>query len=128
MGKRTPRFPVSYSHRKDYSENYISPVKRGWKSENENDDEVAHVAALALAEASQRGGSPQVSRMPYRRTGPIKSSPVQSWERMVFSFSLCSATTFVAFPVSEMKRIYLIFFLFIGLASTTRDSSSQASW
>nr|XP_048323784.1 protein ALWAYS EARLY 2-like isoform X1 [Ziziphus jujuba var. spinosa] len=82
VGKRTPRFPVSYSHRKDYMENYISPIKRGRKLENENDDEVAHVAALALAEASQRGGSPQVSQTPYRRTEPIKSSPVQSWERM----------------------------------------------
>lgn len=84
-------------------ENYISPIKRGRKLENENDDEVAHVAALALAEASQRGGSPQVSQTPYRRTEPIKSSPVQSWERMVFNFSLCSSTTFVAFPDSEMK-------------------------
>ena len=109
MGKRTPRFPVSYSHKKDYGENYVSAIKKGRKSENENDDEVAHVAALALAEASQRGGSPQVSLTPYGRTEPMKSSPVQSWEKMVFSFSfICSATVFLAFPISEKKSNYLI--------------------
>ncbi|PON37845.1 Protein LIN-9/Protein ALWAYS EARLY [Trema orientale] len=78
VGKRTPRIPVSYSHKRDYSENYISPIKKGRKSENDNDDEVAHVAALALTEASQRVGSPQVST-PYKH---INSSPAQSWERL----------------------------------------------
>ncbi|XP_059437111.1 protein ALWAYS EARLY 2-like isoform X2 [Corylus avellana] len=77
VGKRTPRFPISYSHKKDDSKFYVSPNKRGWKSDID-DDEVAHVAALALTEASQRGGSPT----PYRRTEHTKSSPVQSWERM----------------------------------------------
>jgi hypothetical protein len=82
-GKRTPRFPVSYSHKKDDAETYVSPDRRGRKSEfDANDDEVAHVAALALAEASQRGGSPQVSRIPYRRTEHIKSSPLWTWEKM----------------------------------------------
>ncbi|KAF7817907.1 uncharacterized protein G2W53_023362 [Senna tora] len=79
VGKRTPRFPVSY-YKKDDRKNYVSPNKRSPKSEvNGNDDEVAHVAALALTEAAQRGGSPQVSQTPYRRAE--KSSPVRSWGR-----------------------------------------------
>ncbi|XP_062084771.1 protein ALWAYS EARLY 2 isoform X3 [Humulus lupulus] len=76
VGKRTPRFPVSYSHKREYKENQISPNRKGKKAENDNDD--AHVAALALTEASQRVGSPQVST-PYKH---ISSSPAQSWERL----------------------------------------------
>ncbi|KAK7277936.1 hypothetical protein RJT34_22956 [Clitoria ternatea] len=80
VGKRTPRVPVSYSCRKDDTENYVSPNKRGVKSTvDANDDEVAHVVALALTKAAQRGGSPQVSQTPYRRVEQ-KFSPVQSWE------------------------------------------------
>ncbi|KAF4369691.1 hypothetical protein F8388_015778 [Cannabis sativa] len=60
VGKRTPRFPVSYSHKRDYRENQMSPNRKGKKAENDNDD--AHVAALALTEASQRVGSPQSSQ------------------------------------------------------------------
>lgn len=66
VGKRTPRFPVSYLHKKDNGGNYVSPIKRNRKSDNDNEDEVAHVAALALTEAAQRVGSPQVST-PYKR-------------------------------------------------------------
>ena len=78
VGKRTPRVPVSFSHKRDNRENHISAIKKGRKSENDNDDEVAHVAALALTEASQRVGSPQVST-PYKH---ISSSPAQSWKRL----------------------------------------------
>ncbi|GAV63149.1 LOW QUALITY PROTEIN: DIRP domain-containing protein [Cephalotus follicularis] len=83
VGKRTPRFPVSYSHNKDVRENYIPPNKKARKLEvDANDDEVAHVAALALTEASQMGGSPQVSQTPYRsRAVHRRFSPVQSGER-----------------------------------------------
>ncbi|XP_041020080.1 protein ALWAYS EARLY 2 isoform X2 [Juglans microcarpa x Juglans regia] len=81
--KRTPRFPVSFSHKKDIAETYASPSKRGRKLEvDTNEDKVARVAALTLAEASQRGGSPQISQTSYRRTEHITSSPAQSWERM----------------------------------------------
>ncbi|XP_024026911.1 protein ALWAYS EARLY 2 [Morus notabilis] len=66
VGKRTPRFPVSYSHKKDFGENYDSPLKRNRKSDHDNEDDVLHVAALALTEAAQRVGSPQVST-PYKR-------------------------------------------------------------
>ncbi|KAJ7977966.1 Protein ALWAYS EARLY 3 [Quillaja saponaria] len=83
VGKRTPRFPVSHSYKKDDRQNYVSPNKRGRKLEIEaNDDVVAHVAALALTEASQRGGSPHVSQTTYRRAEHPKSSPIRSWERM----------------------------------------------
>ncbi|XP_057962765.1 protein ALWAYS EARLY 2-like isoform X2 [Malania oleifera] len=79
VGKRTPRFPVSY--KKDDGENYVSPSQKGRKSgADANDDEVAHVAALALTEASQRGGSPQVSQMLYRRAGHMKHSQAQRRE------------------------------------------------
>ncbi|XP_028770851.1 protein ALWAYS EARLY 2 [Neltuma alba] len=82
VGKRTPRIPISHSHKKFNRENFVSPIKRSLKSEsNANDDEVAHVAALALTEAAQRGGSPHISQTQYRRAEQ-KSSPVQSWERM----------------------------------------------
>ncbi|XP_012089049.1 protein ALWAYS EARLY 2 isoform X2 [Jatropha curcas] len=82
VGKRTPRIAVSYPYKKNDRENYVS-LNWGQKSENDaNDDEVAHVAALALTEALQRGGSTQVSFTPHRRTEHIKSSPVRSWDRM----------------------------------------------
>ncbi|XP_048424152.1 protein ALWAYS EARLY 2 isoform X4 [Pyrus x bretschneideri] len=81
VGKRTPRVPVSYPHKKDDKEAYVSPIKKGRKSEGDNDDDVSHVVAL-LTEASQRGGSPQVSQTPYRRPAHLKSSSVQSSERM----------------------------------------------
>ncbi|TKY52226.1 ALWAYS EARLY 2 protein [Spatholobus suberectus] len=81
VGKRTPRVPVSYSYKKDDTENYVSPYRRSLKSTvDANDDEVAHVVALTLTEAAQRGGSPQVSKTPYRRVEQ-KSSPVLSCER-----------------------------------------------
>ncbi|KAF8387887.1 hypothetical protein HHK36_026549 [Tetracentron sinense] len=83
VGKRTPRFPVSYSYAKEDREKYLSPNKQGPKSEMDaNDDEVAHEVALALAEASQRGGSPQVSQTPNRRTEHMRPSPVRNGERM----------------------------------------------
>ena len=85
VGKRTPRFPVSYLRKKDDGENYVSPKKKRRKSEinaDDNDDE--HAAVLALTEALQRVDSPQMSQTPCRRTENMKSSPVQSWDRMVF--------------------------------------------
>ena len=81
VGKRTPRFPVSYLRKKEDGENYVSPKKKRRKSEiNANE----HSAVLALTEALQRVDSPQMSQTPRRRTENMKSSPVQSWDRMVF--------------------------------------------
>ncbi|OVA06495.1 SANT/Myb domain [Macleaya cordata] len=83
VGKRTPRFPVSYPYDKRDREKFVSPNKRGSKSDlDAHDDEVAHGAVLALAEALQRGGSPQVSHTPNRRSELIRPSPVRNSERM----------------------------------------------
>ncbi|KAK1292003.1 Protein ALWAYS EARLY 2 [Acorus calamus] len=59
VGKRTPRFPVLYD--RDENANTQSQNKKELKPELYDDDyDVAHGAALALAEALQRGGSPQM--------------------------------------------------------------------
>ncbi|KZV24018.1 protein ALWAYS EARLY 3-like [Dorcoceras hygrometricum] len=82
VGKRTPRFPVSFSGENNTGDKYFSPTRQGLKIKaNADDDEVAHEIAMALAEASQRGGSPQVSRTPSRRTESVISSPIRSGQR-----------------------------------------------
>ncbi|KAK9289126.1 hypothetical protein L1049_017599 [Liquidambar formosana] len=83
VGKRTPRVPVSYFFDKDSGERYSLPTRQGLKLKADAyDDDVAHEIALALTEASQRGGSPQVSRTPNRKRENVMSSPVQNGERM----------------------------------------------
>ncbi|CAK7333147.1 unnamed protein product, partial [Dovyalis caffra] len=80
VGKRTPRVPVTYSHDRD-SEKNVSPIRQALKVKADAvDDDVAHEIALALTEASQRGGSPQVSQTPKRKTKT--PSPAQHDERM----------------------------------------------
>lgn len=67
VGKRTPRFPVSYSFENVNGEKYLSPTRQGPEFKfDANDDEVAHEMLIVLAEASQRGGSPQLFRTPKR--------------------------------------------------------------
>lgn len=78
VGKRTPRIPVSNMSERV---NILSPIKRGLRSAVTTVDEGVHVAALALAEASQRGGSPHASGTPRQKTDHAKHSPVQSDER-----------------------------------------------
>ncbi|KAK1319698.1 Protein ALWAYS EARLY 2 [Acorus calamus] len=79
VGKRTPRVPVSYD--RDEKANTPSRYKRGVKPEVFADDyDTAHGAALALAGALQRGGSPQVSRTPSRKTNYMRSSPCETDE------------------------------------------------
>ncbi|XP_043707298.1 protein ALWAYS EARLY 2-like isoform X2 [Telopea speciosissima] len=81
-GKRTPRFPVSFTYNRDDRDKFLSPNKQGLRSYvDANDDDVAHDVALALAEASQRGSSPQFSQTPNRRIGRMRSS-LQNGERM----------------------------------------------
>lgn len=92
VGKRTPRFPVSYSYDKDNGQKYFSPTRQGLKLKVDSvDDDVAHEVALTLAKASQRGGSPQVSQTPNRRMDNIRSSPVQNGERMHADSEMTSA-------------------------------------
>ncbi|KAL8205923.1 hypothetical protein R6Q57_009474 [Mikania cordata] len=70
--KRTPRFLINHFARRDNSGNQVSPYKSSQKREV---DDVAHGAALALTEALQRGGSPQVSQSPYQlKTTPSKGN------------------------------------------------------
>ncbi|KAF0900420.1 hypothetical protein E2562_031596 [Oryza meyeriana var. granulata] len=60
----------------------IGPTNRQGKPDGNNgDDEGAHVAALALAEVFQRGGSPQVSQTPGRSGDHMFLSPVKSTDR-----------------------------------------------
>ncbi|KAL1211716.1 Protein ALWAYS EARLY 2 [Cardamine amara subsp. amara] len=80
-GKRTPRFPVQTSHMRDDREGSTPPNKRARKQLDANDD-VAHFLALALTDASRRGGSPKVSESPNRRTELSDSSPIKSWGKM----------------------------------------------
>ncbi|KAJ6719731.1 LIN-9 [Salix purpurea] len=89
VGKRTPRVPVTYSHDKD-NEKYVSPIWQGMKVKADAvDDDVAHEIALALTEASRRGGSPQISQTPKRKTKI--PSPAQNDERMHDESEMMSA-------------------------------------
>ncbi|CAL9118890.1 unnamed protein product [Musa textilis] len=82
VGKRTPRIPVSNMYSKYDKEKATCLNKQCSKSEvNAVDDEGAHVAALALAEVLQRGGSPQISRTPGSGVDHVRSSPVRSSEQ-----------------------------------------------
>ncbi|XP_072981693.1 protein ALWAYS EARLY 3-like isoform X2 [Typha angustifolia] len=81
VGKRTPRIPVSSMYNRDDKDKIISLDKQVTPEVNATDDEGAHVAALALAEVFQRGGSPQVSRTPGRRVDQMRSSPIKSGEK-----------------------------------------------
>lgn len=83
-GKRTPRVPVSYLHKKGDRESSIAPTKLFRKSDVVANEDDARVAALALAEASQLGDSPKVSLKPYRKKEPNKTSSVGSWEKVLF--------------------------------------------
>ncbi|XP_024986896.1 protein ALWAYS EARLY 2 isoform X2 [Cynara cardunculus var. scolymus] len=82
VGKRTPRFPVSHAYENIKGEKYFLQTRKGLKLRADNDDDVAHSIALALTEASKRGGSPQVSQTPNRRSDSLMSSPCRSAERM----------------------------------------------
>ncbi|KAL6517142.1 hypothetical protein OROHE_017848 [Orobanche hederae] len=82
VGKRTPRFPVSFSYENMSGDKYFSPTRQGLKLKaHADDDEVAHEVAIALAEASQRGGSPQVSGTPNKRAESVMSSPFRHAQR-----------------------------------------------
>ncbi|KAL1548485.1 protein ALWAYS EARLY 3-like isoform X2 [Salvia divinorum] len=82
VGKRTPRFPVSFSYENINGEKFFSPTRQGLKlNANADDDEVAHEIAIALAEASQRGGSPQVSGTLNKRAESVMSSPFRHAQR-----------------------------------------------
>jgi hypothetical protein len=74
VGKRTPRVPIASIRNRD------SP-SMGVKTE---DDEGAHVAAMALAEVFQRGGSPQVAHTPSRHAATVKASTKKVKDKLSF--------------------------------------------
>ncbi|CAL5005455.1 unnamed protein product [Urochloa decumbens] len=78
VGKRTPRVPVSSMYHRDERG---APSRQAKPDSNNGDDEGAHVAALALAEVYQRGGSPQVSQTPGRSVDRLFLSPIKSSDR-----------------------------------------------
>ncbi|OIS96765.1 PREDICTED: protein ALWAYS EARLY 3 [Nicotiana attenuata] len=80
VGKRTPRFPVSFSCGNPKGEKYFSPSRQSLKLQADDTDDDVKIA-LVLTEASQRVGSPQVSQTPNRRTDSAMSSPVETAER-----------------------------------------------
>lgn len=84
VGKRTPRFPVSYLNEKINGEKFVSPGRQGLKLKADaDDDEVAQEIAIALAEASQKGGSSKVSRTPSKIAEGVMSSPFRYAQRKV---------------------------------------------
>ncbi|KAK8447878.1 hypothetical protein SEVIR_8G170900v4 [Setaria viridis] len=78
VGKRTPRVPVASMYHRDERG---APHRQAKPDSNNGDDEGAHVAALALAEVYQRGGSPQVSQTPGRSGDRMFLSPIKSSDR-----------------------------------------------
>lgn len=99
--KRTPRVPVSYSD-KDNVEKTISPMKQNFKHNMAaTSDDVTHEIAMALTEASQKGGSPLVSQMPNRKIGRGGSvpTPLRNRERMV---SFCFLVFFSCFYLNNI--------------------------
>lgn len=80
VGKRTPRIPVSYTPEKDTRERYLSPVKKSLNQKGgDTDDDMEHEIALALTEASQRGGSTKDPHTPNRKAkmfSPDKKSEI----------------------------------------------------
>lgn len=82
VGKRTPRFPVSFSYDNPMDEKYFSPSRQSLKPQADDTDDDVKIA-LALTEASQRAGSPQVSQTLNRWTDSAMSSPVETAGRKV---------------------------------------------
>ncbi|KAK3163558.1 hypothetical protein QOZ80_1AG0005280 [Eleusine coracana subsp. coracana] len=78
VGKRTPRVPVASMY---YRDDRGVADRQARTVANNGDDEGAHVAALALAEVCQRGGSPQVSETPGRSGDRMFLCPVKTSDR-----------------------------------------------
>ncbi|MCH81057.1 protein always early 3-like, partial [Trifolium medium] len=67
--KRTPRVPISYSIGKDNGGKFFSSARQDSKQMVDTND-VTHKIALALAEASQRGGSSKKIGSPNKKNMP----------------------------------------------------------
>lgn len=82
--KRTPRVPVS-SVGKDTGEKKFSSARPGFRQIVDSND-VAHKIALALTEASQRGGSSKVSGAPNNKAKRTMPLPDQVNGKKVISY------------------------------------------
>ncbi|VFQ88984.1 unnamed protein product [Cuscuta campestris] len=96
VGKRTPRFPVPHSHENVNDRNYFCSSRQGLKRKLDanDDDEVAHEIAIALAEASKRGGSPQVSDTPTCRADSALSTPARKAEKRQYNLEMVNSKPF----------------------------------
>jgi len=81
--KRTPRVPISYSIGKDNGDRFFSSARQGSKQMVDTND-VAHKVALALTEASQRGGSSKISGSPDKKFVP--SPGLKSGKKVISYF------------------------------------------
>jgi len=96
--KRTPRVPISYSIGKDIGERFFSSVRQGSKQMVDTND-VTHKIALALTEASQRGGSSKNSGSPDKNFFP---SPVlKSGKKVISYFYKTISCLFLLFSCNE---------------------------
>ena len=108
MQKRTPRVPISYSNKRNEWKNHASGNKSLKKSEfHVSSDEVAHGATLALAEASQRGGTSTTS-MPCKIKENLKSS-YEVRGRMEFQYSLKFPSVTLLFASSVMPNVIIVY-------------------
>ncbi|GAB2249231.1 hypothetical protein Droror1_Dr00012590 [Drosera rotundifolia] len=88
VGKRTPRIPVKYANDGDNTEVYRHGPRMKMRRA---DDDVAHNVALALAEASHKGGSSQTSHVPSKRRDDIVPSLARRHEMMRSESEMTSA-------------------------------------
>ncbi|KAL4309271.1 hypothetical protein GQ457_01G032680 [Hibiscus cannabinus] len=79
--RRTPRVLVLYSYRRDEIESYDPPKERVIMAEADDNDNGC-APAVRLTGALQRSCS-QFSQKPYNKVECRKSTPVQSYDRMV---------------------------------------------
>jgi hypothetical protein len=91
--KRTPRVPISYSIGKDNGGKFFSSARHDSKQMVDTND-VTHKIALALAEASQRGGSSKKIGSPNKKNMP---SPKLKIGKKVIGYMYNLSYTFVLF-------------------------------
>lgn len=97
--KRTPRVPISYSIGKDNGGNFFSSARQDSKQMVDTTD-VTHKIALALAEASQRGGSSKKIGSPNKKNMP---SPNMKIGKKVISYIYNVSYPFVLFYFFKIR-------------------------
>ncbi|KAL4309675.1 hypothetical protein GQ457_01G037240 [Hibiscus cannabinus] len=80
--RRTPRVLVLYSYKRDEIESYDPPKERVIMSEADDNDNGC-APAVRLTGALQRRSCSKFSQKPYNKVECRKSTPVQSYDRMI---------------------------------------------